>query len=74
MVGAHGMAHPAYADNYCEKHEVDHQEDICPLCWHEDHSETCEEHDIELIDGECEMCEAERKADMLHDMMKDGEA
>ena len=68
------MAHPAYVDNYCEKHEVDHQKDICPLCWHEDHHETCEEHDIELIDGECEMCEAERKADMLHDMMKDGEA
>jgi len=36
MVGAHGMAHPAFANNYCEKHEIDHQEDICPLCWHED--------------------------------------
>jgi hypothetical protein len=30
------MAHPAFADNYCEKHEKSHQEDICPLCWHED--------------------------------------
>lgn len=68
--------HPAYVDIYCEKHEKWHQESICPQCYHEDEEpKTCGEHDLELIDGDdCEMCEAERKADMLHDMIKDGEA
>lgn len=67
--------HPAFCNYVCEKHEIEHQEDICPLCYHEDEEpQMCEEHDLELIDGdECEQCEAERKADMLHDMIKDGE-
>lgn len=69
------MPHPAYVDIFCARHEHWHQSDICPRCEIEDEPEICPEHDLELIDGdECEQCEAERKADMLHDMIKDGEA
>ena len=59
------MIHPAYADIFCEKHEKWHQEDICPLCYHEDaEAETCEEHKTSLVEGKCEICE-ERYNDRL---------
>lgn len=65
------MAHPAYVDYYCEKHEKWHQEDICPLCYHEDEPEICEDHGIEQIDGFCEICEAEYAADEQRARIKD---
>jgi hypothetical protein len=72
-LGSNNM-HPAYVDIFCEKHEKWHQEDICPLCYHEDDApEICKEHDLEMIDGECEMC-AERYNDMLsqRELSQDG--
>lgn len=69
-------------DNYdeplfCDEHQIAHRKDLCPRCLdesEEDVTEVCEDHGIEQIDGFCDECEAEIKADMLHDMIKDGEA
>lgn len=61
------MAHPAYVDYYCEKHEKSHQEDICPLCWYE--QEFCEEHGG--TQDSCKVCAAEYAADERRAALKD---
>jgi ribosomal protein L37AE/L43A len=57
------MSHPAYVDIYCEKHEIHHQEDICPMCWQDDH--ICEDHGI-FSGRTCGKCRAEAFAEDAH--------
>ena len=58
------MAHPAYVDIFCEKHETWHQESICPLCYHEE-NQICEDHG-EYSGTRCGKCRAEAFAEDEH--------
>lgn len=57
--------HPAFCNYVCEKHEIEHQEDICPLCYHEDE----DEHDCMHSDDYCAEC-VEREEDEREEIVR----